>query len=545
VINIPARGWKFTPWVIIGMIVIVGISCSTVTNLFDSPTPSVKKTITLTETFLVTDTPTPVPTTTPTSAPPSPTPTHVPDLPTPTPNDRGDLPAELPVIQSGNLGALERMAQISLSDGDQIIWSPDERAIALFDNNIISLYILDVPGEPIRIEGISPPNFSPDGERMAVIHDGGVASVWDVTSGELSIELGAPALNVLRVGFSNQGCCLAGLTDDNSLVVWDIDTGELLGVLEIPDWVIPVAFAYDLFFSPDDEQLALFREGEALVWNWTLQEEPQVYHWEPPPAGPVHGPSEFSPDWGALAWTDRGTVMIMEIPSGEIIHQYDRQVGAPYDFSSGWEYLVVVGYNDDVVSVWEPYSGELIQALEHPSMVYKFWLSPDEGYLASVTFDGYAALWDMDNDNQVAELSQESLIIDVIHFSEDGSLLAAMSTEGDVHIWNVRHAELVFDIEGEQVEGVDFSPDGTVLVTMLSNGSIKFWETTNGDEMVTVYISDPGEYFSVSFIHDGHILSITTDKSIQLWGIAKNSPLFSQSVPVRPPKPKADSPVLK
>ncbi len=426
------------------------------------------------------------------------------------------MPIEnLDIIAPGNVGGLHQLIQVSLGEEDRVNWSPDERAFTINTPLGLTLYRVAALSEPITIQTGSPPCFSPDGLTLATAHPGGPLRLWDLLSGEELLTLSGLADDIVHMVFSPDSRLLAAIAQDNTGIVWNIDSGEVLTTLSIPDWVMPVFTTYDVLFSPDQSHLALFRDGELILWDLVDGGEPGALHWEPPPAGPYHGPVGFSPDWRHVVWGTRGSLLIMDVATGEHLHTYDVQVGAPYEFTPDWGMLLVVGYNDDTISVWDPLTAQPIHMLVHEDTVFKFWVSPDERYLASLTFQDYATLWDLTNGEKLAELSAPGQAVNDLVFSPDSRFLAIRQYDGTLTVWDVSNPLYTLS---DAVEAMQFSPDGSVLATASSSTGMTLWNTMDAQELLTFDLSGTTTDAFITFRLKGRLLEIKTYQSLELWG---------------------------
>ena len=208
----------------------------------------------------------------------------------------------------------------------------------------------------------------------------------------------------------------------------------------------------------------------------------------------------------------------MDTSSEAPMNEFERQVGAPFAFTQDWGSLVVIGYNDNVISEWDPFSGEALHLLEHEETVFRFWLSPDEGYLASLTFLGRAVLWDLTSGAALIEMTAEEETGEWLEFSDQGNQLALLLSDGRISLWDVPGAVRKFTWEGEATRTFLFSPDGTLLLLATSDGDMQFIDTTSGEQMLELTV--PGTFAEVYpyFVND-RVLVVETGEELQLWGI--------------------------
>jgi len=207
----------------------------------------------------------------------------------------------------------------------------------------------------------------------------------------------------------------------------------------------------------------------------------------------------------------------MDATSGETLNQFERQAGAPFAFTQDWGSLVVIGYNDTAISVWDPFSAELLQLLEHPETVFNFWLSPDERYLASLTFEGRVTLWDLATGVSLAELTSEEASGDWLTFSPQGDRLALLLSNGRISLWDVVSATETLILDCQATRLLQFSPDGSLLLTVSAQDGLQVWDTITGEELDLDLPAIDAE-ITPSFVYGGRLLAIQNAGELQLWG---------------------------
>jgi WD40 repeat protein/serine/threonine protein kinase len=151
--------------------------------------------------------------------------------------------------------------------------------------------------------------FSPDGRSLLTFGTDTSVRVWDADAGRERYTLKHEQL-CHDVRFSPDGRFLATASWDDSVRVWDAATGRAVGdPLPHPDWVFTARF------SPDGNQLVTAcRDGAARLWDWRsgrlscppLEHQDEVFA------------AEFTPDgcWVATASLDR-TARVWEARTGK------------------------------------------------------------------------------------------------------------------------------------------------------------------------------------------------------------------------------------
>jgi WD40 repeat protein/serine/threonine protein kinase len=120
---------------------------------------------------------------------------------------------------------------------------------------------------PLPFWGITNPGavrFSPDGRSLVTYDIEARVQVWDAATGRERYAALEHARRCFDAQFSRDGRLLATAAQDNYCRIWDVATGRPLAPpLEHPDWVMRVVF------SPDGRQvLTACRDGMAKLWDW-------------------------------------------------------------------------------------------------------------------------------------------------------------------------------------------------------------------------------------------------------------------------------------
>lgn len=126
--------------------------------------------------------------------------------------------------------------------------------------------------------------------------------------------------------------------------------------------------------------------------------------------------------------------------------------------------------------------------------------------------------------------SQAATTLDSVAFSPGGQLIAAGSTNGSVHFWNVRDPSspqalsAVQDTPDHMVTSIAFTPDGQVLAVGSNDDDVRLWDTSDLSDPTALGGPLPGPASpvqSVAFSSDGQVLAAGhSDGSVSLWNTA-------------------------
>jgi WD40 repeat protein/transcriptional regulator with XRE-family HTH domain len=108
-----------------------------------------------------------------------------------------------------------------------------------------------------------------------------------------------------------------------------------------------------------------------------------------------------------------------------------------------------------------------------------------------------------------------------IDLSPDGQTVAVGDANGDIYLWNISTAQLLFSFSGHKgwVWSVAFSSDGRTLASSSSDSSVRLWDVQSGS-CLQVLTEHQGCVWSVCFSADGQQLaSCSDDKTVRLWNL--------------------------
>ncbi|KAH8705549.1 putative WD-repeat protein [Talaromyces proteolyticus] len=141
---------------------------------------------------------------------------------------------------------------------------------------------------------------------------------------------------------------------------------------------------------------------------------------------------------------------------------------------------------------------------------------------------------------------------DIVHsaaFSPDGRLLASVSEDTTIKIWDVITGALQKTVKGDDwpVQSVLFSRDGQFVITGSISGTIRFWDVTTGALYRTLEVSSKTVYTITAAISpDGQVLA-TASERIKLWDVAtgalrstRHEEWFLEDEPASEDEPSSD-----
>lgn len=347
-----------------------------------------------------------------------------------------------------------------------LAWSSDSSTIAAASNEKgVELWSLET-GENLMTLNTPSGTFSslawsPDGKKLGVGADEGIAYIFDAYNGMIFNDFGSGyELNSIAFAPDNQTLALG--YGDRTAQIWNLN-GNLQQTIE--------GFGYgssDVTFTSDGNLFAAI-----LPESW--QTPPQVRIWT-------------TSDWNVekvFPIGDRDNYMITGFALAP-----DQNTGAI-------SYVDMHGYHTDYIKVISIHDGATLANLKPEKNQYRVLInalefSPDNNMLAV-----FVSEFDDPNPRLLVwQTSDWSLLYQTT--INAGSRLGFSKNQSDTLTW---------------------SPDGRLIVAGVKDGSIQIFKASNGENLATLH-SHTMRVTGVSFSPDGRTLaSISLDGTLMLWGL--------------------------
>jgi eukaryotic-like serine/threonine-protein kinase len=207
------------------------------------------------------------------------------------------------------------------------------------------------------------------------------------------------------------------------------------------------------------------------------------------------------------------------VPARELLHAIEA---SPRQREMrGWEWRYLAG---------QCQSDEVGRLPGHTAWIAAVAFSPDDTLLASVSEDGEVRLWDCAARKQV-QTWQAYARPDMTHiwtarhslaFSPDGQRLATGGADGNIYVWDVGTRQRQFTLSGGggEVAALAFSRAGGKLVSATLSGTVRWWDLTLPELGPLAQAVAPNFPTAVAFLSDGNTVLVATSRGIKRWDIS-------------------------
>ncbi len=451
----------------------------------------------------------------------------------------GAIPETRLKVISNLSNAIQKIKEINRIEGyDKTItalsFSQDSKMLATASEDG-TVKILSIPdGNPITtLRGhkgsVTSVSFSPDQKLLATASEDGSAKIWSIPEGKEIKTLKVYKGGVTFITFSPNGELLATASKNKKVKIWRRD-GKFIETL-------PEKFSnQDLIvsFSPDNKTVATGGRYD-IVKLWNLKEK-QLKSTDIDDYGTVN--MNFSKDGDTISlfkkdgkmklWSTRDKPLLIK----SVENSCNDTFGAS-DFvnTSPDNKIMILKESETKKKLYQFYIYDenncyFQSILKHNDIINYTSFSPDGKLLASVSQDRVIKIWDIDYKLPSFKRTDKEKIAN-IRFSFDSKTVALSSYDNTIELQN-RDGTHINTISGDS-SILTFSPDNKTLVTGSLDDILKLWKLEGKQEITLKGITN-SNIISIDFSPNGQLVAAaSTDNSVRLWQSSNGKFLSSLS----------------
>lgn len=313
--------------------------------------------------------------------------------------------------------------------------------------------------------------------------------IWNMKAANPAIALESHERAINCIDWSPFGETVATCSIDETIKIWNSSNGQLITTCFENRPVSCVSW------KPDSSILAygvgghLASHGAIGLWDVT---ERKLIEAKRAHDGKINA-IRWNPDGNLLATASNDNVV--RIWNGENLELAMQLSGHERSVTSlDWRQdglMLATGSDDDTVKLWDIDSGECVATFrEHQDRVTDVEWRPDGSVLASASMDGSILLWRADHSAslQSLESEHEDLVLD-LSWSPDGTILASsaskllgttslFSQRHNINLWNPSTGEMLATLQGHEnwITSLEWSPDGRLIASVSLDQTVRVWD---------------------------------------------------------------------
>ncbi|XP_056665943.1 telomerase protein component 1 [Monodelphis domestica] len=206
---------------------------------------------------------------------------------------------------------------------------------------------------------------------------------------------------------------------------------------------------------------------------------------------------------------------------------------------------VFLAASDGLLELWDLQGGwRVFQTKAHQLQITDCCLSPDHRLLATVSLDRHLKLWDTVHGKLASQhLSQKPL--NCVAFHPEEQVITTGNWAGCLSVLRLDSLTVTMELKGSEssVRAVTFAPSGTVLAASHLDGTVELWAWQKGAQLAS-FPAHLGYVASALFLQSGRqMLTAGEDGKVQMWSGSLGRPKGTLgSLPLSPALSVAISP---
>lgn len=413
-------------------------------------------------------------------------------------------PPRLWEVETGKMLPLY-MPDLSSSADNDAECSPDGKRYAVSDD---SLYLIDQKTMTLertikhaRGGGIHKLSWSPDSTMVAVLVSQEIC-LYSADTGEVIRQFEIPKGLGRGICWSPDGTMLASIVEPETVVrIWDSHSGKPVRLLEGH-----TIWASSLVWSPDGKYCAAGAiDGRVRVWEVGTGRE-------------IRKMSDHNDAVTQLIWLPGGELLSIGVDANlrwyyeadkpaRTITGYREELYSISRSRDGKYFAVAGGWTIDrgAIQIWDLEKTICMKTLHGHTEGPVVAFSTHDSLLASVSLDQSLRVWNIPSGNELWRVEKLGSRLTGIAWSPDGQQYATGSIEGIVRLWDHRNRKLRHTLQAPSnpVRDLHWSADGKTLACVPARGPVHIWDAVSGQTIKTIATPSYREKLDGSWSIDG------------------------------------------
>lgn len=435
-----------------------------------------------------------------------------------------------PVVKTRPTGRHPIYALCFTPDGRRLIFPTrtEPEVLALWDFNSDNLKTLQ--GETVgTVYSLA---VRADGKLLASGNQAGMITIWNLESYSKEGSLPQTRGSVFSLDFSPDGRLLAAGGADASIYVWESYQNNLH---LLATWSAHESAIHSVRFGADGKSLvSASQDGTVKLWK-TATGAQTVF---PVTAGTIFDVA-LHPDGKTFASAEEdaedrdASVKLWDLDSGTCKASMPGSGRKAYSVRFSNDGKLLAAGRSSLIELWSMQTLKKIATtpgslFSNAKSIASLDFSPDDGMLAAVSDDGTLAVWDIVAQKPLLCKKYEDELSSV-RFRPNGQLLAVAGRDRRIHLWNTQNWQETGTLRGHtyHISSIAFSADGEKLVSGSYDLSVRLWDV-NARRCLALLQGHTQPVRAVAFSPDGRMLaSGGSDRVIKLWNIETAKALFN------------------
>ena len=364
-------------------------------------------------------------------------------------------------------------------------------------------------------------SISPDGQTLAASGSGGAIHLFDMNTLEERATLIGHRSTVRALAFSSDGRLLASGGDDDSIRIWNGISGETISVISGEITTVRV-----LAFSTDGRKLV---SGHEVTNNPIYSDFQDIVMWEVESGEELASVDGHPGDINALVFSQDGGFIFSGGEDGVLyrwsadslvlMEEMSRRTQSinSLAISPDGSFIGVAG-DAPAIKIWTTERSLNHSYTELDIPVTNLLFSPVDRDLLAIQNSSQIILRDVSRDETLVTLSNPGDLND-IDFSPDGAVLAAVSSDRMIRLWNTHRKATGFGMLIAEISGspsalihVAYHPLGDLVATATLNGTIEIWDLVEKKILASLEQPFGDNITSLAFNQDGSMLGVSLER---------------------------------